>query len=212
MPFSVPRSNPPHTTAFSSAVYGTHHRRAGAAPGSRRSPLRGNAAHDLAATDTCTAAHPRRRPLLRRHRHARPCTPPPAPTRPLAHAPTRLPQPAGTQTITRAQCCCAHDAANANATARARAHSRLVRRIIAQERCCCTHKNGPLRATARTRRLFPYALPHTPLLPPVVASQHAHSAFFFFGVSTLFSADRFPFVLTAPCAASAYQHARTRSA
>jgi len=37
---------------------------------------------------TCTAAHPRRRPLLRRRRHARPRTPPPTPTHPLAHAST----------------------------------------------------------------------------------------------------------------------------
>ena len=68
----------------------------------------------------------------------------------------------------------------------------------------------PLCTTARTRRLFPCALPHTPLPPPAVASQHARSTFFLFRVPTLFSAGRPPFLLAASyCAASAYQRPQT---
>ena len=48
--------------------------------------------HDLAVTGTCTAARPRRRPLLRQHRRVRSRT---------------RPQPTGAQIITQERCCCA---------------------------------------------------------------------------------------------------------
>ena len=69
------------------------------------------------------------------------------------------------------------------APAHARAHSRLIPRIIAHGRRCYTRHAtrttpaalGPLRAT---RRLLPSAWPHKPLLPPAMASPHARCALF----------------------------------
>ena len=128
--------------------------------------------------------HPRCRPLLRRHRGARPCAPPPAPTRPLAHAPTAdwyIDHHTSTMIL--------------HTRRRQRQPRLLLHAPTAARYTGSSCKNGivahiaphaplPLPSVrsapqhANSAFAFPCALPHTPLLPPAVASQHAHSAFF----------------------------------
>ena len=74
---------------------------------------------------------------------------------------------------------------------------------------CRLHGIGPV------ARSYPEARSQTSLHCRLVrrgsaSAAHAHSAFFFFRVPTLFSTGHFPSLLAARCAASAYQHARTR--
>ena len=166
---------------------------------------------------TCTAAHPRIRPLLHRHRHAGSCTPPPAPTYPLAHTPAVdwYRGPSRTNGFVKHVTPRQHQRTCSRRTRpqppdtpghRARATLLHTPRHTRHSRC---PRSSPRHRTHMAP--FPYVWPHKPPPPPAVASQHARCAFFLFRAPTLFLAGQFSFLLAAHCAASAYQHARARS-